>query len=167
LLSFFSLNLIVLQTLAVGRWFSFSLSRTNFWPSARGSQLILQKIECKHLYISICTIFHEPEYGSAKNSARKPNMRKEVGKMLEEDLQEFRIWLRVNPTAVQRDLASLNPRPQRPKPLRREGLRLENLIAANILEQWNIYEISIRTRNGLFVLRRRELKLSSPRYARR
>lgn len=66
----------------------------------------------------------------------------EVDKMLEADLKEFRLWLRVN------------PRPQKPKLPRKEGQRLETLIAADILEQWNLYEIRIKTRNGLFILRR-------------
>ena len=64
--------------------------------------------------------------------------------MLEEDLQEFRIWLRVNPRPQ---------KPKTPKPLRKQSL--EALMAVDILEHWNLYEISIRTRNGLFVRRRR------------
>jgi hypothetical protein len=61
--------IFILHTLSAGRSFpSSSSEQDKLLPAERGRQLILQIIKCKCLYISICTIFHEPEYDSAKNS---------------------------------------------------------------------------------------------------
>jgi hypothetical protein len=60
--------------------------------------------------------------------------------MLEADLKEFRLWLRVNPRPMQKELI--------------QGQNIETLAASYLIEYWNIAKIQLRTENGLFVLRR-------------